>query len=54
LLFRNDSIPRILREVKDPVTKETHDAVTEEIGGMTIGSVRDKTSSGSYSGTPPR
>jgi hypothetical protein len=45
-------ILRILREVKDPVTKETLDVVTEKTGEMTIVTVRDKISTGSYSGTP--
>ena len=42
---------RIVREVKDPVTKETLDVVTEKTGEMTITSVRDKVATGSYTGT---
>jgi curli biogenesis system outer membrane secretion channel CsgG len=46
-------ILRIVREVKDPVTKETLDVVTEKSGEMTITSVRDKIATGSYTGTKP-
>jgi curli biogenesis system outer membrane secretion channel CsgG len=42
---------RIVREVKDPVTKETLDVVTEKTGEMTITSVRDKVATGSYNGS---
>ena len=42
---------RIVREVKDPVTKETLDVVTEKTGEMTITSVRDKVATGSYTGS---
>jgi len=44
-------ILRIVREVKDPVTKETLDVVTEKTGEMTITNVRDKIATGSYSGS---
>jgi curli biogenesis system outer membrane secretion channel CsgG len=44
-------ILRIVREVKDPVTKETLDVVTEKTGEMTITSVRDKIATGNYSGS---
>jgi len=44
---------RIVREVKDPVTKETLDVVTEKTGEMTITNVRDKISTGTYTGTTP-
>ena len=42
---------RIVREVKDPVTKETLDVVTEKTGEMTITSVRDKIATGNYAGS---
>jgi curli biogenesis system outer membrane secretion channel CsgG len=44
----------IVREVKDPVTKETLDVVTEKTGEMTITSVRDKVSTGTYTGSPAK
>lgn len=44
-------ILRIVREVKDPVTKETLDVVTEKTGEMTITSVRDKIATGNYTGS---
>jgi curli biogenesis system outer membrane secretion channel CsgG len=47
-------ILRIVREVKDPVTKETLDVVTEKTGEMTITNVRDKIATGSYSGSAPQ
>jgi curli biogenesis system outer membrane secretion channel CsgG len=47
-------ILRIVREVKDPVTKETLDMVTEKTGEMTITSVRDKVATGSYVGSKPQ
>jgi curli biogenesis system outer membrane secretion channel CsgG len=47
-------ILRIVREVKDPVTKETLDMVTEKTGEMTITGVRDKVASGSYVGSTPQ
>ena len=45
-------ILKVLREVRDPQTKEVLDTVTEKTGEMTITSVRDKISSGSYAGKP--
>ena len=42
---------RIVREVKDPVTKETLDVVTEKTGEMTITNVRDKIATGNYTGS---
>jgi len=42
---------RIVREVKDPVTKETLDVVTEKTGEMTITSVREKIATGNYTGS---
>jgi curli biogenesis system outer membrane secretion channel CsgG len=44
----------IIREVKDPVTKETLDVVTEKTGEMTITSVRDKVATGTYTGSPAK
>jgi curli biogenesis system outer membrane secretion channel CsgG len=44
-------ILNIVREVKDPVTKETLDVVTEKTGEMTVTSVRDKVATGSYTGS---
>jgi len=44
-------ILRIVREVKDPVTKETLDLVTEKTGEMTITTVRDKIATGNYTGS---
>jgi curli biogenesis system outer membrane secretion channel CsgG len=44
-------VMRIVREVKDPVTKETLDVVTEKTGEMTIISVRDKIATGNYAGS---
>jgi len=46
-------ILRIVREVKDPVTKETLDVVTEKTGEMTITNVRDKIATGNYTGSKP-
>lgn len=45
-------ILKVLREVRDPQTKEVLDTVTEKTGEMTITSVRDKISTGSYVGKP--
>jgi curli biogenesis system outer membrane secretion channel CsgG len=45
-------ILKVLREVKDPQTKEVLDTVTEKSGEMTITSVRDKIATGSYVGKP--
>ena len=42
---------RIVREVKDPVTKEVLDVVTEKTGEMTITNVRDKVATGTYTGS---
>jgi curli biogenesis system outer membrane secretion channel CsgG len=44
-------IHQVLREVKDPVTSEVLDRVTEKVGEMTIGTVRDRVSVGTYSGS---
>jgi len=45
-------ILKVLREVRDPQTKEVLDTVTEKTGEMTITSVRDKIATGTYSGKP--
>jgi curli biogenesis system outer membrane secretion channel CsgG len=45
-------ILKVLREVRDPQTKEVLDTVTEKTGEMTITSVRDKVATGSYVGKP--
>jgi hypothetical protein len=47
-------IHEVLREVKDPTTKEVLDRITNKVGEMTITSVRDKISTGTYSGTPAK
>jgi curli biogenesis system outer membrane secretion channel CsgG len=44
-------IHEVLREVKDPVTKEVLDRITKKVGEMTITTVRDKISMGTYVGT---
>jgi curli biogenesis system outer membrane secretion channel CsgG len=43
-------IHKVLREVKDPVTKEVLDKVTEKVGEMTVNTVRDRVSMGTYRG----
>lgn len=43
---------KVLREVKDPVTKEVLDRITEKVGEMTVNTVRDKIATGSYAGSP--
>jgi curli biogenesis system outer membrane secretion channel CsgG len=45
-------ILKVLREVRDPQTKELLDTVTEQAGTLTITSVRDKIATGSYVGKP--
>jgi curli biogenesis system outer membrane secretion channel CsgG len=45
-------ILKVLREVKDPQTKEVLDTVTEKAGDMTVTSVRDKIATGTYVGKP--
>ena len=44
------SVSRIIREVKDPATKEVLDVVTEPIGSLMITSVREKIAIGTISG----
>jgi hypothetical protein len=39
--------------VRDPVTKEVLDTVTQKTGEMTITSVRDKIATGNYTGSTP-
>jgi hypothetical protein len=45
-------ISRVVEEVHDPVSKEVIDRVLERAGDLVITSVRDKTSTGTYSGAP--
>jgi curli biogenesis system outer membrane secretion channel CsgG len=45
-------ILKVLREVRDPQTKELLDTVTEQAGVLTITSVRDKIATGTYVGRP--
>jgi curli biogenesis system outer membrane secretion channel CsgG len=45
-------ILKVLREVRDPQTKEVLDTVTEKSGELTITSVRDKIATGTYVGKP--
>lgn len=47
-------IHQIVREVKDPTTKEVLDRITNKVGEMTITNVRDKISTGTYSGSPAK
>jgi curli biogenesis system outer membrane secretion channel CsgG len=47
-------IHEVLREVKDPTTKEVLDRVTNKVGEMTVVNVRDKVSTGSYAGSPAK
>src|ERR1700676_742911 len=42
-------IHQVIREVKDPTTKEVLDRITNKVGEMTITSVRDKIATGTYS-----
>jgi hypothetical protein len=44
-------IHEIVREVKDPTTKEVLDRITNKVGEMTVTSVREKISTGSYAGS---
>jgi len=45
------NVERTLREIKDPTTKELLDVVTERIGEMVVTMVRERTSSGAFTGT---
>jgi curli biogenesis system outer membrane secretion channel CsgG len=45
---------QVIREVKDPTTKEVLDRITNKVGEMTITSVRDKIATGTYSGAPAK
>jgi curli biogenesis system outer membrane secretion channel CsgG len=47
-------IHEVVREVKDPTTKEVLDRITNMVGQMTITSVRDKISTGAYTGAPAK
>lgn len=44
------TIEKIVREVRDPATKEVLDVVTQPLGSLTVTSVRDKIAIGSWSG----
>ena len=46
-------ILKIVREVRDPTTKEVLDTITQKTGEMTITSVRDKIATGNYVGSTP-
>jgi len=47
-------ILEVVREVKDPTTKEVLDRITNKVGEMTITSVRDKIATGNYTGSPAK
>ena len=47
-------IHEVVREVKDPTTKEVLDRITNKVGEMTVTSVRDKIATGSYVGSPAK
>ena len=47
-------ILKIVREVKDPTTKEVLDRITDKVGELTITSVRDKIATGTYQGGTPQ
>ncbi len=47
-------ISRIVKEVKDPVTKEVLDVVTDPVGTLTVTSVREKIAIGTMSGGAPK
>ena len=47
-------IHQIVREIKDPTTKEVLDRLTNKVGEMTITSVRDKIATGTYVGSPAK
>ncbi|HTR39405.1 MAG TPA: CsgG/HfaB family protein [Bryobacteraceae bacterium] len=42
---------KVMREVRDPVTKEVLDTITQKSGEMTIVSVREKIATGNYAGS---
>lgn len=46
-------ISRVVKEVKDPVTKEVLDVVTAPVGTLKITTVRDKIAIGSFNGAQP-
>jgi curli biogenesis system outer membrane secretion channel CsgG len=45
-------VSRVIREVRDPATKEVLDVVAERVGDLVITNVRDKVSTGAYTGQP--
>ncbi len=44
---------KMVREVRDPATKEVLDTITQKTGEMTIVSVREKIATGNYAGSAP-
>ena len=47
-------IHQVVREVRDPTTKEVLDRITNKVGEMTVTNVRDKIATGSYVGSPAK
>jgi curli biogenesis system outer membrane secretion channel CsgG len=47
-------IHEVVREVRDPTTKEVLDRITNKVGEMTVTSVRDKIATGTYAGSPAK
>ncbi len=47
-------IHEVVREVRDPTTKELLDRITNKVGEMTVTSVRDKIATGNYVGSPAK
>lgn len=47
-------IHEVVREVRDPTTKEVLDRITNKVGEMTVTSVRDKIATGTYAGAPAK
>lgn len=44
-------VGRIVREVRDPVTREILDVITEDVGELVVTTVREKISTGTFTGT---
>lgn len=47
-------VQRVLREVRDPQTKEVLDVVTQPVGTMKVATVREKISTGAMTGGPAK
>lgn len=47
------AISRVVKEVKDPVTKEVLDVISSQVATVTITTVRDKIAIGTFSGAQP-